>query len=227
MEIIKVNLKLWTLISILFWSCQTEAQRPRMKDVTPEKLAEIQTQKQAKALDLDAEKTKQLNAINLKYSEKLKALKSNGRLTDQKEELKAMNEAQNNEIQAILSADEFKAYKNLKNKQRTRLRASMQQKRKRLQQNRQDQMQRLNLNEEQLEQMKAIRMKYAERRRALRKERVKQTRQELKDINDSQNKEVKAILSDTQYQEYLKIMQEQRQRMKEKAMERRLQKREE
>jgi hypothetical protein len=221
------HLKLWSVVAVLFWSCQSEAQRPGLKNATPEKIAAVQTKSEAKQLNLNPEKTKQLKSVNLKYAEKLKSLSAQGRLKENKKQLKTLREAQYNEVQAILNPEEFKQYKAVKLKQQKRFRTNMQQNMEKMKQRREEYVRRLGLSEEQLEQMKAIRMKYAEQKRALRQERKQEIREQLRGINDKQNKEVKAILSEEQYLEYLEVIKEQRQGMRENMNRRKLKKQKE
>ncbi len=215
MKTIKNSLHFFPIFVLLLWSCQSEAQRPALKNVPAEKIAEMQTQNQVKQLNLEEQKAKQLETINLKYAKELKTLNAQGRLRDHKDKLKALNQAQNKEVEAILSPSEFEQYKAVKQKQRKRLKTKMQENRTKMQERREEQIARLDMTEEQLAQMKEIRQKYAEQKRALRKERSRETLQRLKDINERQNNEVKSILSEEQYQEYLKMMEENRKRFRE------------
>lgn len=216
MKTMQTSFKLLMPFVLLLWSCQADAQKPNLRNASPEKIAEFQTQKQSKALNLDKQKTESLESINLKYTEKIAKLREEGELRENREALKQLNLAQNKEVKALLTPDEFKAYKALKQKQFQRIRENNRQFREKIQNKRNAQVKRLQLNDKQLEQMKEIRKKYAAQRRQILAERSKETRQQLKENVESQNKEVQAILSDEQYQEYLKIMAENREQMRKK-----------
>jgi hypothetical protein len=216
MKTLQTNLKVLAALTIMLWSCQSEAQRPKLKNASAEQIAEVQTKKQSDHLQLSTEKTEQLKAINLKYAQELKKMREEGRLSENQQKLKELNEAQNNEVRQILSPEKFEQYQSLKKQQFQRLRKNRQQNAERMKEKQEARIERLELNDDQLEKMKSIRTKYAEEKKQLRDERTRETMQKLKALNDEQNKEVKAILSEEQYQEYLKMVEENRARFKER-----------
>lgn len=112
-----------TLLLTLFYSCLSEAQQKRK--ITPEKMAEVQTRMQQKALDLDKAEVEQMKSINLKYAKKMQPLIQEIRATKNKEKLKRlrnMNQEKNYEVAQILSKEQYETYLKHQKKMRKKLR---------------------------------------------------------------------------------------------------------
>ncbi|NBC58014.1 MAG: hypothetical protein GVY05_07000 [Bacteroidetes bacterium] len=137
MKTLKLTFRLLFLISILLWSCQSEAQRPNLKDASAEDIAEMQTGYQSKQLDLTDEQTQELQSINLKYAKELVMFREKDPAERSFEDLKVLNQKQNQEVKAILSDEQFKRYLKLKQKTRERLRERRQKRMKKGQNNQQ------------------------------------------------------------------------------------------
>lgn len=112
-----------SLLMTMFYNCQSEAQEQRK--INPDKIAEIQTNRQQKALDLDEAQVEQMKSINLKYAEKMQPLIREIRSTKNKEKFKSlrnMNLEKNYEAAQILSKEQYEAYMKLQKKMRQKLR---------------------------------------------------------------------------------------------------------
>lgn len=130
MKTLKSTLQIFSLISILLWSCQSEAQRQNLKDASAEDIAKIQTQFQSKQLDLSENQSQQLKTINLKYAKKLVAFREKNTTERSFDDLKSLDQNQNQEVKAILTDSQFEQYLKLKKKNRKRLRERRQNKMK-------------------------------------------------------------------------------------------------
>ena len=137
MKTLKSTFRLLSLVSILFWSCQSEAQRPNLKDASAEDIAKMQTGYQSKQLDLTDEQTQELQSINLKYAKALVAFREKDPAERSFDDLRGLNQKQNQEVKAILSDEQFKRYLKLKQKTRERLRERRQKQMKKGQNNQQ------------------------------------------------------------------------------------------
>ncbi|MGX1023049.1 hypothetical protein [Psychroflexus sp. MBR-150] len=137
MKTLKSTFHLLSIVSILLWSCQSEAQRPNLKDASAEDIAKMQTGYQSKQLDLTDEQTQELQSINLKYAKELVTFREKDKSERSFEELRSLNQNQNQEVKAILSDEQFKRYLKLKRKTRERLRERRQKQMKKGQNNQQ------------------------------------------------------------------------------------------
>lgn len=126
MKTLKSTLQIFSLLSVLLWSCQSEAQRPNLKDASAEDIAKIQTQYQGKQLNLSDKQMQQLKTINLKYAKELVAFREQDPAQRSFEDLRGLNQKQNQEVKAILSDEQFQQYLALKKKTRKRLREQRQ-----------------------------------------------------------------------------------------------------
>ncbi len=95
-----------------------------------EKYAEI-LEKQVKTLQLTGEKKEAFIEISDKYYEKIKATQeSEGSRMSKFKELKAIQDSKNEEMKALLSEDEFEAFKELQKENRSALKDRFKQKNK-------------------------------------------------------------------------------------------------
>jgi hypothetical protein len=205
---------------MLFWTCCIKAQ----KNISPEKLSDKQTAMQVKQLSLNKDQADKLKSINLKFAQKMLELRQKGQLKENREVLKNLTVSQNKEVEAILNDEQYQKYLSLKQQNRKRLRKIVKEKRSYAKQSQRENIAKLDLNKEQVEQMKSIKTKYTQQKRELRQNRGNETMQQLKSINENQDAEVKAVLSDEQFQTYLEMMKEQRERFNQKMQNRRLSK---
>lgn len=208
MKALQPTIRILFVLSILLWSCQSEAQRPKLRKASAEQIAEKQTTLQAEKLELEQEQAEKLKAINLKYAKQLKAemetQQDNRKASIAR--LKKINEAQNEEVKAFLSEEQFRDYVELKKQNRARLRQYNNDNRAQAFEQRKRQMQALDLSETQKTELRAIKMKYAEKMKALKEQdNSLDSKKEFKSLMEEQDKEVKAILSEEQFETYLNI----------------------
>jgi len=144
MKTLKSTLRLLSLFAILLWSCQSEAQRPNLKDASAEDIAKMQTGYQSKQLDLTDELTQELQSINLKYAKELVAFREKDPAERSFDDLRGLNQKQNQEVKAILSDEQFKQYLKLKQKTRERLKERRQKQMKKGQNNQQNELKKQN-----------------------------------------------------------------------------------
>jgi hypothetical protein len=220
MKTIQSTLRLFALLAVLLWSCQSEAQRQRLQNVSPEKIAQKQTEMQTRKLELNKEQASKLKAINMKYTQQMQG-EMKKRRQNQKasfEQLKELNASQNEEVKAILSEEQYKKYLTLKKQNRAKMRARVSERRKENKEMRQNRVAELDLSDEQKEQFKSIKMKYREKMTEVKqKGRSDGNREEMRKLTDAMDEEVKQILSEEQFQTYLELKSE-RQEMKKSKM---------
>jgi len=207
------------IFSVLLWSCQSEAQRPKFQKLSPEQIAEKQTARQIKTLDLNKEQAQTLETINFKYAELLQAeIKS--RQESRKAsfaKMKDIIEAQNEEVKTILSENQYSNYIALRRQNLAKLIKRRIEKALAIQDNRKQGIEALNLSNTQKEKLKSIKTKYAKEMKALRaQDNVQGKLKEFKRLSEEQDKEVKAILSEEQFEMYLRIKKEKLQKRKSK-----------
>ncbi|QTY26592.1 hypothetical protein [Flavobacterium sp. CS20] len=121
MKTLKSTLQILSLFSILLWSCQSTAQRSKIRNASPEDIATKQTKYQSKRLDLSDNQTKQLKSINLKYAKELEAYREKDKSEHSYEEVQTLKQKQNQEVKAILSEEQYQQYIALKNENQERL----------------------------------------------------------------------------------------------------------
>lgn len=112
-----------SLLMTLFYNCQSKAQEQRK--ITPEKMADMQTNMQQEALDLDEAEVEQMKSINLNYAKKMQPLIREIRTTKNKEKftrLRTLNQEKNYEVAQILSREQYEAYMKLQKKMRQKMR---------------------------------------------------------------------------------------------------------
>lgn len=133
MKTLKSSIQLLCFMSVLLWSCQSEAQRPKLKDASAEEIAMMQTKLQVKKLSLSEEQQEKLKTINLKYAHELVKLREKDPSERSLKDLKTIDQAQNEEVKTILSETQFENYLALKKKIRQRMRERRQNKRQDMQ----------------------------------------------------------------------------------------------
>lgn len=217
MKTFQFTFKIVSVLSILLWSYQSEAQRPKLKKISPEKIAEKQTARQVKELDLNDEQTQKLKTINFKYAEQLQE-EFQSRQENRKEsfaKMKEIIEAQNEEVKAILSEKQYSNYIELRRQNLAKMRKRRTEKASERQYKRKQSIEALNLSDIQKKKLRSIKMKYAKEMKALRQQDNAQNKlEEFKRLSDEQNKDVKAILSEEQFEMYLRIKEEKLQKRK-------------
>lgn len=217
MKTFQFTFKIVSVLSILLWSYQSEAQRPKLQKISPEKIAEKQTARQVKKLDLNDEQTQKLKTINFKYAEQLQE-EFQSRQENRKEsfaKMKEIIEAQNEEVKTILSKEQYRNYIELKRQNLSKLRQKQTEKRSDIQNSRHKRIETLNLSDIQKKKLRSIKMKYAKKMKALKQQDNSQNKmQEFKGLLEEQDKDVKTILSEEQFEMYLRIKEEKLQKRK-------------
>jgi NACalpha-BTF3-like transcription factor len=100
-----------------------QAQGPRQGRMTPEKIAEFETTRMVKQLNLDKETEKKISEINLRFAKEQSALRQNSNV--QREEIrKQMQNLQGEKdkaLEQVLSSKDFEAYKKNREEMRKRM----------------------------------------------------------------------------------------------------------
>ena len=83
---------------------------------TPEQKAQYQTAKMTKSLVLTKDQSTQVNAITLKYAEKIDAARQNPELEGEakQDQIRDLRQEREQELQAVLTPEQFKKYQELK-----------------------------------------------------------------------------------------------------------------
>lgn len=219
MKTFQFTFKIVSVLSILLWSYQSEAQRPKLQKVSPEKIAEKQTARQIETLDLNKEQAQKLKTINFKYAEQLQE-EFQSRQENRKKsfaKMKEIIEAQNEEVKTILSKEQYRNYIELKRQNLSKLRQKQTEKRSDIQNSRHKRIETLNLSDIQKKKLRSIKMKYAKKMKALKQQDNSQNKmEEFKGLLEEQDKDVKTILSEEQFEMYLRIKEEKLQKRKSK-----------
>jgi len=221
-----ITFKIILVFLVLVSGFQMKAQEKRLNELSAEELSKQQTEFFTEKLDLDEKEAQQLEDINLKYVKEVKKLRAEGRTKATREKLEKLNHNHNAQVKTLLSEEDFGEYLVLKKKMHQRKRMEMkerhieaqykanQEKRERRQE-RKAFMEKLNLNEEQKQEMKAIKESYGEKFENIRAEgRSPEMRQKLEALREAQNKEVKSVLNEEQYELYMEMQEKRRQNMK-------------
>jgi periplasmic protein CpxP/Spy len=92
--------------------------------MTPEDLAARQTKRMTRLLKLDATQQKSVEIVHLKYAKKLDSMRvvaqRDARRREMRDQLKAMNDARENELKATMTAEQWKTWEENREKMRER-----------------------------------------------------------------------------------------------------------
>jgi hypothetical protein len=215
------------LVSLVLLSgFQMNAQEKRLNELSAEELSEKQTTFFSEKLSLNEKESQQLQDINLKYAKEVKQLQAEGRSKATREKLEKLNHDHNAEVKTLLSEEDFGEFLVLKKQMEQHRQMKMKERRIEAQYNanqekrerRQERkafMEKMNLNEDQKQEMKAIKESYGEKFEKIRAEgRSPETRKKLEALREAQNKEVKSVLNEEQYELYMEMQEKRRQNMK-------------
>jgi hypothetical protein len=98
-------------ITLLLCAVTAFAQMDELRNTTPMQRAMLETAFMKKKLNLEQAQMKQVMDINLKYAQKMEPiLKENGRKLKKMTQATAINEAKDNELQSVLSPEQYQAY---------------------------------------------------------------------------------------------------------------------
>ena len=201
------TLKLILIGAFVFLLQQTYAQE---KTISAEKRAEIEAKYKAylEELNLDEAQKERYKEITKKYADTFKFVREGGLSKEEKiNEIKRLQTEKDKEIKAVLSEEQYVIYQNHQASKKGKMLAEFAQ-----------QIERLNLTEEQKDEYIAISRKYGEEMRNLKdsgKSKFAKYRA-FKAIQKNKNKEMKNLLSNDQYDEYLKIQEEMKKKLKER-----------
>ncbi|HHP7242968.1 MAG TPA: hypothetical protein ACFCUD_14940 [Cyclobacteriaceae bacterium] len=113
------------LFFLIIISASVFAQDVDFRNKTPEEKADYITEKQKEKLSLDADQEKDMYALNLKYIHKMKDIMQEGRSYSTMRKLKSMSNEKDKETKKILTKDQYKTYKKLKEEIRTQMKAAI------------------------------------------------------------------------------------------------------
>jgi len=103
------------MIAVVFFSLLSVTANAQQQKHTPEQRATMMTDKMKSAVSLSDDQYKQVYAVNLKYAEKMQALRgTEGAKENKKEEFKALRKEQHKEINGILTDEQREKFKAMK-----------------------------------------------------------------------------------------------------------------
>lgn len=103
------------LLAVVFCSFLSVSANAQQKKYTPEQKATKMTDKMKSDVSLTDNQYKQVYAVNLKYAEKMQALRSkDGGRENNKEEFKSLRKEQKNELSSILTDEQREKYKSVR-----------------------------------------------------------------------------------------------------------------
>ena len=95
------------------------AQLDKLKDRTPEERAQAQTAFMKSALDLTTDQVPKVEAINLKYAQKMEpVIQGSGSQGEKLHQAIQINQEKEAELEQILSAEQFQKYQSFKEEMR-------------------------------------------------------------------------------------------------------------
>ncbi len=102
------------LMGLFFIAAITSVAEAQQK--TPEQKAQYQTSEMTKSLNLTKDQSSKVNAVMLKYAEKIDAVRKNEGLEAEakQDQIKNLRQERENTLQNVLTAEQFKNYKELK-----------------------------------------------------------------------------------------------------------------
>ncbi|HMN90611.1 MAG TPA: hypothetical protein PKD70_13500 [Saprospiraceae bacterium] len=111
------------IICALFIPMLATAQQGQARGRSAEERAKMQTEHMTKQLNLNETQQTQVAAINLKYAQKVDDMRGNGReqQAERREALKQMDEQKEQELQGVLSAEQFAQLKQAKDERRAKM----------------------------------------------------------------------------------------------------------
>jgi len=215
--------KFGLLILWIFLVCTSyvKAQPEKLKNASYKKIAELQTQRQVEILKLNKEKAEQLKSVNLRYTKALEELRDKSPSRKKIEKFKTLNTTQNEEVREILNEKQFQAYLALKAKNRKRVRDRMIENRKQIKENRNAEIEKLELDKGQLKELRETKKRFAEMKKEIRAQRLKEAREEIKNVKEQEEEEIKSILNEQQYRAHLELVEERRKQLEKRVKEKR------
>jgi hypothetical protein len=109
-------------ITMLMYAVTVFAQMEELRNTTPIQRAKLQTAFMKMKLKLAPEQMKTVMGINLKYAQKMDPIiKGNGGKLRKATQASAIDEAKDNELQTVLSGEQYQAYMASKEEMRQRM----------------------------------------------------------------------------------------------------------
>jgi Spy/CpxP family protein refolding chaperone len=111
------------IICALFIPILATAQQGQARGRSAEERAKKQTEQMTKQLNLNETQQAQVAAINLKYAQKVDDMRGTGReqQAERREALKQMDEQKEQELQGVLTAEQFAQFKQAKDERRAKM----------------------------------------------------------------------------------------------------------
>ena len=188
-----IGISLVSISAISSFAQQPEHKHPKHEEMVKE-------------LNLTPEQEASMKAVKQKYKTQLKALKeSTASKESKKAERKEIKDKIDTEIKSILSESQYANYITLKKEHKEERKAKYEENK-----------QRLNLTAEQEVSMKSIKQKYKPQLIAVKESTSTKAnkKSQRKEIHANMDTEVKSVLNDVQYSEYLKIKEEKKEERK-------------
>ncbi len=111
------------IICALFIPILATAQQGQARGRSAEERAKMQTEHMTKQLNLNETQQTQVADINLKYAQKVDDMRGTGReqQAERREALKQMDEQKEQELQGVMTAEQFAQFKQAKDERRTKM----------------------------------------------------------------------------------------------------------
>lgn len=117
----KKFLYLTYIIAFVFQVYQAQAQGRNMQNINPEEMAKRQTAMLKDSLSLSEEQTTKIDAIHLKYAEKMKKIaESDAEQMEKFQEFQVLRTNQDFEIKKVLDKEQAKKFQAMREAQRAR-----------------------------------------------------------------------------------------------------------
>ena len=110
------------MMALLLSAAASFAQMDQLKNTTPVQRAKLQTALMKKKLNLARGQMKAVMGINLKYAQQMEpVIKGNGGKLKKAAQASAIDQAKDNELQSVLSPEQYQAYMASKEEMRQRM----------------------------------------------------------------------------------------------------------
>lgn len=115
-----------TVLSLVLMSCggtqPTSQSSSDTQDMNPEQIAEQQTTQMSEQLNLTSKQQVDVNAINLKYAEKLQIIRQQPRSRSKLMAFKNMTEEKNAEMKMVLTPQQYADYEKILEERKDKMR---------------------------------------------------------------------------------------------------------
>lgn len=122
MKLLKITATLLCLLACFMLKPAAAQDMDKLKNSTPEKRAQFQTELMKTKLNLDSGQVLKVQAINLAYAKKMEpVLKGDGGRLSKFKQARAIQSAKEGELKAVFTPDQYKKYKAFEDEMKTKM----------------------------------------------------------------------------------------------------------